>query len=82
MVTARRDHRVDLLGSILASTSWQTKDGGGFSQAGFTIDWETRQVTCPNGTTTSHWREGLSQQGATVVRARFPTAACRPCKAR
>lgn len=43
VVTARRDHNVDLVGPILASTSWQTKDGGGFSQADFTIDWENCQ---------------------------------------
>ena len=44
------------MGPILASTSRQTKDGGGFSQAGFTIDWDNQQVTCPNGITTSNWR--------------------------
>ncbi|MFF8903536.1 IS1182 family transposase [Streptomyces olivaceoviridis] len=81
VVTARRDHEVELVGPILASTSWQTKDGG-FTQADFTVDWDNKQVTCPNGTTTSHWRQDRSQEGTAVVRARFPTAACRPCKAR
>lgn len=54
VVTARQDHKIDLMAPILASTSWQTKDGGGFSQADFTIDWNNRRVTCPNGKTTSH----------------------------
>ncbi|MFD8474305.1 IS1182 family transposase [Streptomyces globisporus] len=81
VVTARRNHKVDLVGPILASTSWQAKDGG-FSQADFAIDWENRQVTCPNGITTTSWWEDRSQEGAAVVRARFPTAACRPCKTR
>lgn len=52
VVTARRNHEVNLVGPILASTSRQTKDGG-FSQADFAIDWENRQVTCPNGSTSS-----------------------------
>ncbi|WP_405558115.1 IS1182 family transposase [Streptomyces canus] len=82
VVTARRDHKIDLVGPILASTSWQTKDGGGFSQADFTIDWDNRQVTCPNGATSSRWAEDRSQYGAAVVRARFPPAACRPCNTR
>ncbi|MFJ4126319.1 IS1182 family transposase [[Kitasatospora] papulosa] len=82
VVTARLDHGVGLVGPILASTSWQTKDSGGFSQADFTIDWDSQRVTCPNGITTNNWREDRSQYGAAVVRARFPTAACRPCKAR
>ncbi|MFJ3628193.1 IS1182 family transposase [Streptomyces albidoflavus] len=81
VVTARRDHKVNLVGPILASTSWQTKDGG-FSQADFAIDWENRQVTCPNGATSSRWTEDRSQEGTAVIRARFPTAACRPCKTR
>ncbi|WP_185012662.1 IS1182 family transposase [Streptomyces sp. AK010] len=82
VVTARRAHKVNLVGPILAATSWQTKDGGGLSQADFTIDWENRQVTCPNGATSSRWVEDRSQEGTSVVRARFPTVACRPCKAR
>ncbi|MEU7649213.1 transposase [Streptomyces huasconensis] len=60
----------------------QTKDAEGFSQDDFAIDWDNRRVTCPNGTTTSNWREDRSQQGAAVVRARFPMGLCRPCKDR
>ncbi|WP_251502322.1 IS1182 family transposase, partial [Actinacidiphila cocklensis] len=82
VVAARENHRVNLVGTILASTSWQTKDGGGFSQADFTIDWDNRQVTCPNGVTTSSWWDSHSQEGAAVVRGQFPAAACRPCKTR
>ncbi len=81
MVTARQKHKVNLVGPILASTSRQTKDGG-FSQADFAIDWENRQVTCPNGATSGRWAEDRSQEGAAVIRARFPPAACRPCKTR
>lgn len=81
VVTARRNHKVTLVGPILASTSWQTKDGG-FSQADFAVDGENRQVTCPNDATSSRWAEDRSQEGTAVVRARFPPSACRPCKTR
>ncbi|MGW0857356.1 IS1182 family transposase [Streptomyces sp. NPDC002690] len=82
VVTARRDHEVELVGPILASTSWQNKDAEAFSQADFTIDWDNRRVTCPNGKTSTSWREERSQYGAAVVRARFSMTACRPCKDR
>ncbi|WP_102927069.1 transposase [Streptomyces noursei] len=82
VVAARQDHKVDLVGPILASTSWQTKDNEGFSQADFTVDWDNRRVTCPNGKTTSNWRADRSQQGAAVVRARFPMSVCQPCSDR
>ncbi|MFJ8469997.1 hypothetical protein [Streptomyces swartbergensis] len=81
VVTARRKHKVNLMGPILASTRWQTRDGG-FSQADFAIDWVNPQVTCPNGVISSRWIEDRSQEGTAVVRARFPTAACHPCKSR
>ncbi len=82
VVTARRDHEVELVGPILASTSWQNKDAEAFSQADFTIDWDNRRVTCPNGETSTSWREERSQYGAAVVRARFSMTACRPRKDR
>lgn len=81
VVAARREHGVELVGPILASTSWQ-KDGDGFTQADFTIDWENRRVTCPNGVATGNWREDRSPEGAPVVRARFPMSACHPCPSR
>jgi transposase len=59
VVTARRKHKVNLMGPILASTSWQTRDGG-FSQADFAVDWVNRQVTCPNGVISSRWIEDRS----------------------
>ncbi len=82
VVTARRDHEVDLMGPILASTSWQAREGGGFTLADFTIDWENQRVTCPNGKTTSDWNEGRSRHDTPVVRSRFPMTTCRPCEVR
>ncbi|MBT2442770.1 transposase [Streptomyces sp. ISL-36] len=58
-------------------TSWAS-----CSRTDFAIDWESRQVTCSNGATSSRWAEDRSQEGTAVVRARFPPAACRPCKTR
>ncbi|MGE6733774.1 transposase, partial [Streptomyces sp. NPDC059900] len=77
IVAARRDHGVELLGPMKASTAAQS--GGPFSQDAFTIDWDTRQVTCPNGLTSTQWRERLSQHGLPVIRVRFSPAGCRPC---
>ncbi|MFF8909705.1 transposase [Streptomyces olivaceoviridis] len=57
---------------------YQRAPGGG----SVAVPADHRQVTCPNGATSSRWAEDRSQEGTAVVRARFPTAACRPCKAR
>ncbi|MEU9182953.1 IS1182 family transposase [Streptomyces sp. NPDC048550] len=77
IVAARRDHGVELLGPMAASTAAQS--GGPFSQDAFTIDWNTQQVTCPNGITSTQWRESRSQQGLPVIRVRFSPADCRSC---
>jgi transposase len=63
VVTARRDHQVDLVGPILASTSWQTKDGGGFSRptspsTGRTGAWPAPMARPP----TTGWKTAPSKE--------------------
>lgn len=77
IVAARRDHQVDLLGPMKASTAAQAS--GPFSQDAFTIDWDKQQVTCPNGGVSTQWHERRSQNGLPVIRVRFSPADCRPC---
>jgi transposase len=44
----------------------------------FTIDWDARQVTCPEGTL-SQYRAPHRQHGRDVITVRFPAPACRDC---
>ncbi|AIA02444.1 transposase IS4 family protein [Streptomyces noursei] len=77
VVAGRRDHGVELLGPMAASTAAQA--GGPFSQDAFTIDWDRQQVTCPNGVASTQWHERRSQHGLPVIRVRFNPVDCRPC---
>ncbi|WP_344500046.1 transposase, partial [Streptomyces enissocaesilis] len=43
------------------------------------IDWDSKRVSCPNGTINTGWREDRSQLGLSVVRAQFSVRDCRPC---
>jgi len=47
----------------------------------FAIDWEARQVTCPQGAVSSSWTPARSK-GTNIIIARFATATCQPCPAR
>ena len=49
---------------------------------GSVTSWASCSRTCPDGVVSSRWIEDRSQERTAVVRARFPTAACRPCKSR
>lgn len=46
---ARRVHGITLLGPVAPDHSHQAKNGAGFGKAAFSIDWEHRRATCPQG---------------------------------
>ena len=48
----------------------------------FTIDWDTQQVTCPQGARSSSWTPSRNINGTDVILARFARATCAPCPAR
>lgn len=82
LVSARRDHGIALHGPLQADNSAQAAADSGFGQDAFTIDWDSRQATCPGGKTSINWSERLSQRGQPVLRVRFSVLDCRPCPVR
>ncbi|MGW3177618.1 IS1182 family transposase [Streptomyces sp. NPDC001153] len=81
IAAARREHGIELHGPLQAVTVAQTKNGGGYGQDAFTIDWDRQHVTCPNGATSTQWALRSSQQQLPVIRVRFSPADCRRCPA-
>jgi len=47
----------------------------------FRIDWENKQVTCPQGAVSSSWTPARSK-GTSFILARSAKATCAPCPAR
>jgi hypothetical protein len=72
-----RDHRVQLVGPVKASGAWQKKEQTGFTRDGVTTDFDRRQVTCPNGQTSTTWLETPAM--APYTAARFASRQCAPC---
>ncbi|MER5996487.1 IS1182 family transposase [Streptomyces viridosporus] len=72
-----RDHQIQLVGPVKASGAWQKKERTGFTRDDFTIDFDRRQVTCPNGHTSKTWVEAPAMAPYTV--ARFASHQCDPC---
>jgi transposase len=77
---AARERGITLVAPLLADTSRQAR-AGGYTTAMFTIGWDARQVTCPQGNASSNWSPAVIS-GHDVIVVRFPASACRDCPAR
>lgn len=82
LINSKTEYGVDLIGPIRANTSWQTRAGQGFDQTNFIIDWEAQQVTCPQGQSSTYWRETQDRHGNSVIYVQFATQDCQACPQR
>jgi hypothetical protein len=74
-------HGIALIGPLLADTSAQARAGAGYARADFTIDYDSKTVTCPQGKTASSWTP-CAQRGKEAIVATFAASDCGPCPAR
>jgi transposase len=81
LLLAARARGITLLAPLLADSSPQARSGG-YTAAMFTIDWENKQVTCPQGAISSSWAPARDRHGGDTILARFARATCQPCPAR
>ena len=70
-----------MIGPLLADNSAQARAGHGYARADFTIDYDTRTVTCPQGKTAATWTPCTQRSQAAIV-ATFAASDCEPCPAR
>ena len=73
---------VDVIGPVLADTSWQARAKQGFEGSCFAIDWDQQTVTCPRGCTSQIWSESTDTFANPVIHVRFTPADCQACPAR
>ena len=81
VVSALTTWGIALIGPLLADTSAQARAGHGYARADFTIDYDTKTVTCPHGKTSVSWTP-CAQRGTDAVVATFSASDCGPCPAR
>jgi transposase len=82
LVSAPRDHQIDVVGAALSSSSRQGREGRGYDVHSFAIDWEAQQAYCPQGHRSVKWTPGHSAEGHDVIRIRFDKATCDTCVVR
>lgn len=79
ILAARREHSVELTGPLPPDSGWQAQDPEAFDISRFTIDWDNRNVICPNGKTSRNWREALNRNRLLIIQATFRHGDCTGC---
>jgi transposase len=82
LIDSKTEHGVDLIGPVPSNTSWQARAGQGFDQTHFIIAWEAQQVTCPQGQTSTYWKETQERHGNPIIYAQFAKQDCQGCPQR
>lgn len=79
LVASQRDYAIDLLGPVPIAANWQAKAGGGYDSTAFTIDWDARVATCPQGKPSRYWRHQRDGNDNPTVNITFAKADCAAC---
>jgi transposase len=82
LVDSRDTHQVELMGPIRPDPTWQGQAGEGYGLRDFTIDWEKRQATCPQGKQSITWKAGHQVKNHDVIQVRFAKRDCFSCAVR
>jgi transposase len=81
LLLAARARGITLLAPLRPDPSPQARSGG-YTADMFTIGWDTQQVTCPQGATSSSWTPARNRLGTDTIIVKFSQATCAPCPAR
>ncbi|HUZ52827.1 MAG TPA: transposase [Streptosporangiaceae bacterium] len=81
VVSEAARHGIVLIGPLLADTSAQARAGHGYARADFTVDFDSKTVTCPHGKTSASLTP-CTQRGSNAIVVHFSATSCGPCPAR
>jgi len=82
LVNSAKDHHLTLVGPPRPKAGWQNKVVGAYSSDQFTVDWERKQVRCPQGKWSLPWHERRDPSRDPWFAAHFRTPDCAPCPTR
>lgn len=70
-----------LVTPLLADRSRQARENSGYDRSAFTIDYDARTATCPQGQASHGWYDSAIR-GKPAIIIQFHARTCRPCPAR
>jgi transposase len=72
---------ITLVTPLLADCSRQAREKAGYDRSAFTIDYDARTATCPQGQASHRWTE-TANRGRPAIIVQFAARTCQPCPAR
>jgi len=82
LLSSQSDYGVNLLGPTRWDYHWQARSAEGFAARDFVVDWETQQVTCPQGRTSHSWTPYTNKHQSEVIKIQFSQQVCSQCASR
>ncbi len=83
LVSSKRDYGISLVGPGRPDPSWQSKFEAAYDRYDFAVDWEQKQVTCPQGKKSMAWRELIDRKtNDNYHLIVFSRKDCAPCPTR
>ena len=76
LVKSAQEHHITLVGPARPKAGWQNKVAGAYGYDQFTVDWERKQVRCPQGKWSLPWRERRDPSRDPWFAAHFRTQDC------
>jgi transposase len=81
LIKAHQQYGIEMIMPMRSDHSWQ-RQAGAYHLEHFQIDWNGRQVRCPQGKTSASWVVGRDRKGHPRYEVMFSAADCGPCLAR
>ena len=63
LVNSPQDYSISLIGPTRKNPSWQARVEGAYDRYQFDVNWEQKQVSCPQGKQSVSWRELTDKNG-------------------
>jgi transposase len=63
LVRSSLEHGVELVGPVRPNVGWQARTEGGYDISRFTVDWEAKRATCPEGKQSRTWTSTTTNWG-------------------
>jgi len=82
IIHSQTTHTIELVGPVQRDGSWQAQAEQGFAGACFALDWDAKQVVCPQGQPSRVWSASVDTAGQAVIHVQFDRTVCGACRVR
>jgi transposase len=82
LVASQQTYGIELFGPVARDGSWQAVAGQGYDSAQFRVDWQAKQVICPQGKRSRKWQPFRDEWANEMIHIEFARADCLSCASR